>query len=136
MSARFLQVAAIMTTLTLAACGKPGVETLRTSFAQQVASNHFIRDFQRNAEDLIFSGPGVEVDDATWRIHIDSAVIEPNDDEALPYKGIIKSSWYANGQVIRPSGRDSNLPIELMANGLSQDCCAFWNKTTGQWDWE
>jgi len=120
----------------MTACGKPGVDGLRESFAQQIASNPFIRDFQRNGEDLVFSGRGIEGGIAKWRVHIDEAVVQPNSDPKQPYKGVIKSSWYSNDQIVRPSGRDSNLPVELMANGLSQDCWALWDKAAGKWGWE
>jgi len=137
---RIRQVAAVIALLTIAACGKPEADGLRDSFAQQVASNRFIRDFQRSGDDLTFSGPGAEGGTAKWRIHIDSATIEPNDEEstraAQPYKGFIKSSWYSDDQLVRPSGRDSNLPIELFSNGVSQDCWAFWNEATEKWSWE
>ncbi len=126
---RFLWVALILAALPLAACGgQPGVDSLRESFAQQVAANGFIRDFQQNGDELLFSGPDGAGGNAKWRIHIDSAVIEPNDAanaDKQPYKGTVKSSWYANDQPIRPAGRSSNLPIELMDKGVSQDCWAF-----------
>jgi hypothetical protein len=136
MRIRFLRVALILAALPLAACGKPGGESLRQSFAQQVASNRFVRDFQRNGEELLFSGPDGAGGDAKWRIHIDSVVIEPNEDKKQPYKGTVKSSWYANDQLVRPAGRDSNLPIELLDKGVSQDCWAFWEPETRRWDWE
>lgn len=125
-----------MVGLTMAACGKPAVDSLRESFAQQVASNRFIRDFQRNGDDLTFSGPGAEGGVARWRIHIDSAVIEANDSPEQPYKGSVKSSWYSDNRLVRPSGADSNLPIELTANGLAQDCWAIWNEAAKKWSWE
>src|SRR2546426_7036273 len=126
MSIRALPLVPILVTaIAMAGCGKPGVNDLRDSFAQQVASNRFIKDFQRNGDELRFSGPGAEGGVARWRIHIDSAVIEPNDDPAQPYKGIVKSSWYSNNQTVRSSGRDSNLSIELIDNGLGQECWAF-----------
>jgi hypothetical protein len=133
-------LAAMVVALTLTACGRPDAAGLRESFAQQVASNRFIRDFQRNGDDLTFSGPGTEGGVAKWRIHIDSAVVESNDDPktaaTLPYKGVIKSSWYANDQLILPSGRDSNLPFELTSNGVVQDCWAFWDPAAKRWGWE
>ncbi len=135
-SIRFLRVALIVAVLPLAACGKPGVDGLRDSFAQQVASNRFVRDFQRQGDDLLFSGPSGDGSDAKWRIHIDSAVIEPNNDEKQPYKGTVKSSWYVNDQPVLPRGRDSNLPIELLDKGVSQDCWAFWEPQTKRWGWE
>ncbi len=136
MRMRFLRVALILAALPLAACGKPGVEGLRESFAQQVASNRFVRDFQRNGDELLFVGPDAVGGAAKWRIHIDSAVIEPNDDEKQPYKGTVKSSWYANDQLIQPTGRDSHLPVELLDKGLGQDCWAFWEPEAKRWGWE
>src|SRR3989304_2404055 len=120
---RVLRVAAVIAALTMAGCGKPGVDGLRESFAQQLASNRSVRDFQRNGDDLTFSGPGVEGGVAKWRVHIDSAVIEAIDDARAPYKGTVKSSWYANDQIVRPSssGRDSNLPADLTVGGLAKD---------------
>src|SRR5216684_3882877 len=93
---RFLQVVAVSAALTAAGCGKqPGAESLAASFAQQLASNHFIHDFQQTGDDLRFSGPGVEGGTIKWRVHIDSTVVETNSDPAMPYKGTVKSSWYA-----------------------------------------
>jgi hypothetical protein len=46
---------------------------------------------------------------------------QPND-QKQPYKDTVKSTWYANYQLILPTGRDSNLPIELLSKGVSQDC--------------
>ena len=137
---RFLRVALILAALPLAACGgQPGAESLRESFAQQVASNRFVRDFQRNGDELLFTGPDAVGGAAKWRIHIDSAVIEPNDavnGAKQPYKGTVKSSWYANDQLIQPTGRDSHLPVELLDKGLSQDCWAFWEPEAKRWGWE
>ena len=138
-----LQAVAVVAALMLAttACGKPGETSLRDSFAQQLAANRFIKDFQRSGDDLTFSGPGAEGGVGKWRVHIDSAVVEPNSDkgtnpDAQPYKGTVKSSWYADGRLVRPSGRESNLPIELMHDGLSQDCWAYWDKANKRWSWE
>jgi hypothetical protein len=123
-----------------AGCGKPSASSLRDSFAQQMAANRFIRDFQRDGDELTFSGPGAEGGQAKWRVHIDSAVVEDNSEEsnreAQPYKGIVRSSWYSDGQLIEPSGRDSRLPIELTDNGLGQDCWAFWDAASKKWTWE
>ncbi len=132
---RLLQVASLVAVLTLAACGKPAVEGLRDSFAEQVAANRFVKDFQRNGDDLLFSAPDSSGSPATWRVHIDSAVIEKADDESR-YKGTVKSSWFGNGEAVIPSGRESNLPVELLDNGISQDCWAWWEPDTGRWGWE
>lgn len=133
---RILQVAALLTAIATAACGRPDVAGLRESFAQQVAANRFVKDFQRDGDDLTFSGPGAEGGVAIWRIHIDSAAIDSNDDDAMPYKGTVKSSWHSDGQRIEPSGGESNLPFELLSNGLSQECWALWDKTARRWSWE
>jgi hypothetical protein len=122
--------------LTAACSGQPGEQGLRDSFAQQLAANKFVKDFQRNANEMTFVGPGPEGGAAKWRVQMDSAVVEPNDDPALPYKGTIKSSWYADGQKIEPGARQSNLPFEVTSNGLSQECWAFWEGAGKTWDWE
>jgi hypothetical protein len=135
MTIRLLQVAAIAAALTVAACGKPTVDSLRDSFAQQVQANRFVKDFQRNGDELLFSAPDGAGTPAKWRIHIDSSVVEANRDETRPYKGTVKSSWFANGEAVTPRGRESNLPVELLDNGISQDCWALWEKSTKRWGW-
>jgi hypothetical protein len=139
MKSRVLQVAAIIVAFTAAGCGtgKPAVAGLRESFAQQLASNRAVRDFQQSGEDFLFSGPGTDGGVVKWRIHIDSAVIEPTGDPRAPYKGTVKSSWYSNDQVVRPSssGRDSNLPVALTETGLAQDCYALWDPAAKKWGW-
>jgi hypothetical protein len=140
MPIRIVLVSLALMSLTLAGCGKPSVTSLRDSFAQQVSANQFVRDFQRNGDELIFTGPGSEGGVAKWRIQIDSAAVEPNDDPKTaaqqPYKGVVKSSWYSDGQKVEPSGRESNLPFELLSNGVSQDCWAFWEPSVRRWSWE
>lgn len=136
MTSRVLMV--VVAALLTAQCGgAPGVNGLRESFAQQLAANRAVTDFSRDADDLRFSGPGADgAPTARWRVHIDSAVIEPNSDPGQPFKGTVKSSWYADDQIVRPSGRDSNLPMELTATGLAQDCWALWDDATRKWGWE
>jgi hypothetical protein len=134
---RLLLVVAVIAAVTAVGCGKqPGVESLVASFAQQLAANKFIRDFQQSGDDLRFTGPSVEGGTIKWRVHIDSTVVEANSDPAMPYKGTVKSSWYAEDQLVHPSGRDSNLPLELTNNGLAQDCWALWDKAANKWGWE
>jgi len=134
---RILQLTAIVLAAATAACGgAPDVSGLRDSFAQQVASNKFITDFHRNGDELTFSGPGADGGTAKWRVQIESAVVEPNKDEKQPYKGTVKSAWYSDGRRIEPKGNRSNLPTELQANGISQDCWAFWENAAGRWSWE
>jgi hypothetical protein len=118
---------------------KPGVSGLRDSFADQLKSNRAIADFKRSGDDLTFTGPTIDGrGTAMWRVHIDSAVIEETDDERAPYKGTVKSSWYQNGQNVTPSasGRDSNLPVALTANGLAQECWGLWDPKAKKWGWD
>jgi hypothetical protein len=117
-------------------CATPDVGDLRESFTQQLAANKSVGNFQRSGDDLRFTGPAVASGVAQWRVHLDSAAIEPNSDPAKPYKGIVKSSWYADGQPIVPEGSASNLPPELIATGLAQECWALWNEAVRKWEWE
>jgi hypothetical protein len=125
---------------TAVACGggPPGADGLKESFAQQVAANQFVKDFARTGDELTFSGPGAEGGSAKWRVHIDSADVAANTDklDVHPFKGTVKSSWFADGQQIKQAGAKSNLPFELISNGVSQECWALWDKATGRWGWE
>ena len=134
-----LTVVLLATAAVSAACsGAPGEQSLRDSFAQQLGANKFVKEFQRSGDDMTFIGPGPEGGTAKWRVHIDSAVVEPYADKSnpSPYKGTIKSSWYADGQKIEASATESHLPFELMSNELSQDCWAFWDPAAKKWGWE
>jgi len=116
--------------------GEPSAHDLRESFAQQLAANTSVKDFQQSGDDLRFSGPAVDGGVAKWRVHLDSATLESNNDPDKPYKGIVKSSWYANDVEVLPGARESNLPPELISTGLAQDCWALWNKAARKWEWE
>jgi hypothetical protein len=122
----------------LPACGGhvPPERSLRDSFARQVAVNKFIADFKQNGDELTFAGPTAQGGRGQWRIQIDTATIESNTAPTQPYKGTIKSSWFIDGVRVEPSRTDSNLPIELTSNGLSQDCWAFWERDAQRWSWE
>ncbi len=128
----------VILALLASACGegRPGTDGLRDSFAAQLAANSFVRDVQRNGDEITFSGPAPDGGVGPWRLVIDSAAVEPNDDPSLPYKGTVTSSWYSDGQPVRPSGLESNLPVELTSNGLAQDCWALWNSASARWEWE
>ena len=115
----------------------PAEEGLRESFAAQLAANEFVRDVERKESEITFIAPAaMGGGNGEWRVRIDSAVVEPNDDPKFPYKGTVKSSWYSQGALVQPSGRESNLPVELTSNGLAQDCWALWNPQTERWEWE
>jgi hypothetical protein len=133
-----LRFAVLAATVSLAACSaRPGESSLRDSFAAQLTANRWAKNVARTGDDLRFAGPGVEgKDQSIWRVHIDAALVEDNDDAAHPYKGTVRSSWYADEVQVKPRGRDSNLPIGLQSNGLAQECWAFWDAAAKRWSWE
>ncbi len=131
-----LRAALLASALMMGCSQQPQEAGLRDSFAAQLSANEFIKDFKRNGDELTFSAPGADGGTAQWRVTIASAVVEANDNPAQPYKGTVKSSWYSDGRPVEPAGRNSNLPVELMSNGLSQDCWAFWEAASQRWAWE
>jgi hypothetical protein len=133
---RSARLAICLVALAAAGCGGPSDDDLRDSFAAQLAANRFLKDVQRAGDDITFSGAGAEGGTARWRVHVDSAVIEETGDAAMPYKGTVSSSWYSDGQIVLPVGKDSNLPIELTSNGLAQVCFALWDPGARRWSWE
>ncbi len=123
----------------MVACGggTPPADGLRDSFLRQLAANRFIHDPQPAADELRFTGPGVDgKDQSSWRVHVDEAVVEEADDPAHPFKGVVRSSWYADDQLVRMAPGASNLPIGLTANGLAQECWALWDPASKTWGWE
>jgi hypothetical protein len=135
-SRRRWAAAAALGSLMMAACGAPDTQGLRESFVQQVRANQFVSDLKHGGDELTFTGPGPEGGQAKWRVVIDSAVVERQDNEKQPYKGTVKSSWYADGQAIRSTPARSGLPFELLSNGVSQDCWALWDPAANRWAWE
>lgn len=132
----FTLVFAVVLSLASGCSRAPDPGGLRDSFAQQLAANKFISDFQRRGDDLTFRGPRPDGVPATWRVHIDSAVVEAQSGGSQPYKGTVTSSWYVDGEKIESAGTESNLPIELTSNGLGQECWAFWEPDAKRWSWE
>ena len=129
----------VVATAVLPACGTttPPSDGLRESFLRHLAANRFIRDVQPAADEVRFSGPGVDGKErAAWRVHVDEAVVEKADDPAHPFKGVVRSSWYADDALVKMGVRESNLPIELTSNGLAQECWALWDPATKSWGWE
>ena len=135
---RTLEVWVLLTILTAAACAapEPDEESLRGSFAQEIASVSFVRDFRRAGDELTFSGPKGAKADAQWRVRIDVATVEPQPSQRNPFKGAVESSWSVDGQVLLSSGSFSGLPEEFLKKGLGQECWAFWDADTKQWAWE
>ena len=122
---------------TLAGCrGANPEQQLRDSFIQQIASTPTVRDFQRHGDEVSFTLRYGEHPDAKWRVHVDSASIERAADGTVPSKGMVKSSWYADGEQIRPRGSQSDLPLVLLDRGIAQECWALWDKNGAQWSWK
>lgn len=137
MRERFPWVLLVVVVLSGCADRAPGEEALRDSFAAQLEANEFVENVGREGDAITFVGPAaMGSGDGTWRIRIDSAVVEPNDDARFPYKGTVKSSWYSHEALVRPTGNQSNLPTELTSNGLAQECWALWNADAERWEWE
>ncbi len=134
--ARLLTVLFLLPFITAACSSPPGDDSLRDSFAQQLAANTFISSFQRSGDNMTFTGPRPDGTPATWRVHIDSTRIDKQEQQAQPWKGTVLSSWYVDGNKIEITGADSNLPIELTSNGLGQECWAFWDPAAKAWGWE
>ncbi len=127
----------VLLALTTGCNGAPATDGLRDSFAQQLSANTFIADFQRSGDNMTFKAPRPDGTPSIWRVHIDTAKVEPQKEKtAQPWKGTVNSSWFVNGEQISITGADSNLPIELTSNGLSQECWAFWESAAKRWSWE
>ena len=125
-----------LSALAVVACRAAPEQQLKDSFVQQIASSGIVRDFQQNGDEILFAAKYGERLDAKWRVHVDSASIEPDKDGTTPYKGEVKSSWYVNGEQIRPRGDQSDLPLAFLDKGIAQECWAFWDKSTRQWSWK
>jgi len=111
-------------------------QQLRDSFVQQIASTGIVRDLRRDGDTVSFTARRGSQLHAKWRVHIDSVAIEHQEGEATPSKGIVKSSWYVNGEPIRPRGDQSDLPLPFLDNGLAQECWAVWDSRSYQWSWK
>jgi hypothetical protein len=117
---------------------KPSEASLKDSFAKQLGSIPQTRNSERRGDELFFEGPGLKgAPSAKWRVRIDSVSIEPSGDSRTPYRGVVKSSWYANDQQVLPdmSAKTSNLPVMLTNTGLAQDCWALWDPDVNAWGW-
>lgn len=128
---------ALVAALTAGACAarEASEQTLKDSFAEQIASVASVRDFRRDGDELTFTAPNREKADARWRVHIDSAVLDPPGGQPGPVKGAIESSWFVDGQALLSSGSFSGLPEEFLEKGVGQECWAFWDADAGRWSW-
>ena len=89
MTHRWAQVASL--TLTVALGGfshaQATAESLRASFADRISSSSFVSDFSRDGDKLNFSGPDGKGGTVTWRVWINSVLVELNEfDGGTPYQ--------------------------------------------------
>ena len=127
-----------LVTLVVAACGgEPGVGGLRDSFSSQISAISYVHDFQGDGDELTFLRPDGSGEEIAWRVRIYSALVEPHEDEAMPYRGLVESSWWLNDRrVLLPSRGISNLPLWILDEGISEECWALWDSASGQWGWK
>ena len=79
--------------LAVAACAvQPDDINLRGAFAEQIAAVDGVEDFERDGDELTFSGPDGRGGTGNWRVRIDSAALEPGPDEQRPYQGHVLAS--------------------------------------------
>ena len=138
MTTRPFAIIYLLSALVLAGCSvelEPTSKTLIKSFAQQVSAVEMVDNFELDDDELTFSGPDNSGGQAAWLVNIDSVVIEAHDDDNMPFRGLVQSSWYANGQLIEPIGSISHLPSEFLDAGIAQDCWGLWDAATHRWTW-
>ena len=114
---------------------QPTPESLRTSFGEQIAAVQFVHDFTQDGDEVTFARPDGSGEEISWRVRIDSASVEPQDDESLPFRGIILSSWWIDGVLVGRQGEFSDLPMWVLDSGLGQECWAFWETESSSWGW-
>ena len=99
-------VAALATT----ACGAPDVESLRESFAAQLAANRFIRDFQQNGDDLSSPGPARKAASRNGGSISTRRLSNPIDDPANKHGAAVQGHReivVVLGRPTRPADRDA-----------------------------
>ena len=121
--------------LLVGACAAQPEVNLRDSFADQIASTTGVQDFERDGDELRFSGPDGRDGSAEWRVRIDSTELKPSPDERMPFEGHIVSTWWRDGEPIEPLGTMSGLPTVLQDRGIAQVCYALWDAELNAWGW-
>ena len=140
MRLHLLPCACLAGALALASCGDgqpatPDADGLRDAFASQIATVDAVSGLERDGDEMTFAGPDGSGGEIAWRVRIDSAVVQPWDDENLPYRGVVLSSWYAGGELVQPAGSISNLPSDFLDAGIAQDCWGLWDAAERRWTW-
>lgn len=138
MTRRWLQVATPTIGLALFGCAgsQADDESLHASFAAQIATSSFVTNFERDGDEMTFSGPDGAGGIAAWQVRIETSFVEPNEfDPVAPYQGRITSEWIADGTVVEYLGTMTALPQEFLDLGLGQECWAYWVAADRRWDW-
>jgi hypothetical protein len=138
MNTRLFAIIYLLSALAVAGCSvelEPTSKTLIKSFARQVSAVEMVDNFELEDDELTFSGPDSVGGQAAWLVHVASAVVEAHEDENLPLRGRVQSSWYADGRLIEPTGSISHLPSEFLNAGIAQDCWGLWDAATHRWTW-
>lgn len=138
MRTRSLPLLLLSIIVPLAGCsaGEPSVDSLLDSFAAQISSVEFVHDFVRDGDDITFLRPDGSGMDVEYAVHIDSALVEPNEgDDAAPWRGLVESTWRIDGRIITPSASVSNLPMWIDEAGIAQECWGLWDAGSGEWGW-
>ncbi len=132
------RVVGLLAVVVVAGCGGGTAfseDGLTESFAQQIATIELVNEFERRDRKLTFVREDAGGLDVAWRVHIEFTAIEPYDDAATPYRGIVRSSWFADDRLVTHTDTTSRLPAWVLDTGVSQDCWAWWVEETQQWDW-
>ena len=138
MTCRGQQVQLLIMVVALSGCvqAQADDESLRDSFAERIATSSFVTDFSRDVDELTFSAPDGAGGSTSWRVRIDTSLVEPIEfDEAMPYQGRVTSEWHANGEGVEYLGTMTALPKEFLDRGLGQECWAYWVEAERRWDW-
>ncbi len=118
-------------------CGAPLVshaDLLKTSFAEQIQGVTGVEAFARTGDELTFAYPNTDGEPVSWRVTIDSVVLDAEGEEP-PAKGDVFSSWYADGELVEFLGSMSRLPDPILETGVAQECYALWEVEVGEWGW-
>ena len=118
-----------------AAAVEPTADNLKASFAAQVQSVASVSGVGRTGDALTFTETQADGAEVSWRVAIDSAVVQPPAVDGAPIQGNILASWYADGELIEPLGSMSRLPDAFLDAGIAQDCWALWDADAGRWGW-
>ena len=134
-------VVALVALVPLAQCTgteptEPNEESLRDSFVERIEMTEGVTDFSREGDEVRFTGPDGEGDAASWRVVIDSLLVEPRQfDDDRPHEGRVTADWYVDGELVEYLGNMTALPTLYQDRGLAQECWAYWTEAEGTWDW-